>query len=157
MPHKTLHEHPFNHSGQLILFVVFILTWVLDSFFFHYSTMYAKYIPIWSQMIIFVTTFLVVFFLFRSVLIAFTERKQSNALIISGIFRYLRHPMYFACIIFYVGLSFGTMSLLSLFLVIPIFIFYNWIAAYEENYLTEKYGEEYTTYKNNTYRWRPKI
>ncbi len=49
------------------------------------------------------------------------------------------------------------MSLFSLALLIPVFIFYNYIATYEEKLLEEKFGAAYRDYKKRTGKWLPKI
>jgi protein-S-isoprenylcysteine O-methyltransferase Ste14 len=38
-----------------------------------------------------------------------------------------------------------------------IFLFHDFIANYEEEFLLEKYGMEYETYKKRTAKWMPKI
>jgi len=42
-------------------------------------------------------------------------------------------------------------------LFVGIFIFYNYLASYEEKLLEEKFGEEYIKYKQKTGKWVPGI
>jgi len=69
--------------------------------------------------------------------------------------RYVRHPLYLACILFYLAPAISTISLISLVLVAGIFIFYNFMAGYEERLLEALFGEEYSTYKKRTGKWAP--
>jgi protein-S-isoprenylcysteine O-methyltransferase Ste14 len=75
----------------------------------------------------------------------------------TGAFRYVRHPLYLGCLLFYLGLAVSTASLISLVLWVMICIFYNYLASYEEKLLESKFGENYRTYKENTGKWLPKL
>ena len=39
-------EHPLGDAGQLILFGLFLVIWILDSFILHHSTFLADLIPL---------------------------------------------------------------------------------------------------------------
>jgi len=54
-------------------------------------------------------------------------------------------------------LAVATASLVSLALLVGIFLFYNFIAGYEEKLLEAKFGESYTAYQRQTGKWLPKI
>ena len=43
---KVSSEHPLGDVGQLILFVVFVIIWVVDSFFLRKSTFLSVFVPI---------------------------------------------------------------------------------------------------------------
>jgi protein-S-isoprenylcysteine O-methyltransferase Ste14 len=73
-----------------------------------------------------------------------------------GAFRYVRHPLYSAAILFYLSLTIATASLFSLALLVVIFLFYNYIAGYEERLMEIKFGEDYVSYKKRTGRWVPR-
>jgi protein-S-isoprenylcysteine O-methyltransferase Ste14 len=75
----------------------------------------------------------------------------------TGVFKYVRHPLYLASILFYLGLAVSTASLISLGLWVIICIFYNYLASYEEKLLESKFGENYRIYKGNTGKWLPKL
>jgi protein-S-isoprenylcysteine O-methyltransferase Ste14 len=75
----------------------------------------------------------------------------------TGAFRHVRHPLYLASILSYLGLSVSTISLFSLALFVVIFVFYNYIASYEEKLLDKRFGEGYTRYKERTGKWLPRI
>ena len=51
----------------------------------------------------------------------------------------------------------STASLFSLSLLVVIFVFYNYIASYEEKLLDQRFGEPYKVYKKKTGKWVPRI
>ena len=128
-----------------------------EPFFIHKSTFLSEYVPLWIRIVILGLSFTLVFYLFKAVISAFPEESDSRQVIANGPFRYLRHPMYMACIVFYLGLFLSTMSLFSLIVLLGIFLFYNHMADYEENFLIKKYGRQYVEYKQKTNRWLPRI
>ena len=79
---------------------------------------------------------------------------ESNILITTGIFKYIRNPMYLALTLFQFGigatLSFIHISLMSF---VTIVLLHYFVVKKEEKYLKEKFGSSYTTYLNNTKRW----
>jgi protein-S-isoprenylcysteine O-methyltransferase Ste14 len=106
------------------------------------------------------------FILFSFVLIylslkLFKENKEdpnptttSNKLIINGIFKYIRNPMYLSLICFQLGigalLSFIHISLFSL---LTLFILHFYIIKNEETYLRHKFGKQYDLYMGTSRRW----
>ena len=75
----------------------------------------------------------------------------------TGAFKYVRHPLYLGCILFYLALALSTASLFSLVLWVAICIFYNYLASYEEKLLEAKFGESYIIYKEKTGKWMPRM
>ena len=75
----------------------------------------------------------------------------------TGAYQYVRHPLYLGSIMFYLGFAVSTASLFSLVLVVLIFIFYNFIASYEEKLLEDRFHEEYRNYRKRTGKWVPLI
>ena len=79
---------------------------------------------------------------------------KSDALITSGIFKYIRNPMYLALTLFQFGLgaslSFIHLSLMSF---VTIILLHYLIVKREEKYLQNKFGILYTKYLNRTRRW----
>ncbi len=78
----------------------------------------------------------------------------TDMLITSGIFKYIRNPMYLALTLFQFGiglaLSFLHISLMSFITGILLHYF---VILKEENYLSSKFGKTYKTYLKNTKRW----
>jgi len=150
-------EHPFSDAGQLILLGIFLVIWVGDSFFLHKSTFLSAYVPLYIRLIILGLTLAAAMSLFRSGHVVVSHEQRPNSVVATGAFRYLRHPLYLASILTYLGLTVSTASLFSLMLLLGIFFFHNYIASYEEKLLERKYGEEYRTYKMRTGKWMPRI
>ena len=150
-------EHPFGDAGQLILFGLFFLVWDGDSFFLRLSTFLSAYVSLYIRLAILGIMFITAIYLFRSAHIVVDREHKPDKVITSGAFKQVRHPLYLASILAYLGLTISTLSLLSLALFVGIFIFYNYLASYEEKLLEEKFGEEYIKYKQRTGKWVPKI
>ena len=150
-------EHPFGDAGQIILLIVFLIIWVLDSFVFRFSIFLAGSAPLTIRLVLAGIILAVGFYLgTKSMRIVFSEKLDSPRVIKKEIYSFMRHPMYMAMILFYVALILTTMSLLSLAMGILIFIFYNFIADYEEKLLEKKLGQDYREYKKEVPRWFPR-
>ena len=80
--------------------------------------------------------------------------KKVNKLIISGIYKYSRNPMYLGLLMIVISTS---IFYLNIFSITTPFLFYFWINRFqikrEEIFLTEKFGKEYSLYKSKTRRW----
>ena len=79
---------------------------------------------------------------------------ESNILITSGIFKYIRNPMYLALTLFQFGigasLSFIHICLMSFVTIVLLNYF---VVKKEEKYLIDRFGSSYITYLNSTRRW----
>ena len=148
-------EHPFGDVGQLILLALFLIVWVGDSFFLSKSTFLAVMVPLYIRLVILVLSLMTAALLFRSGHVVVSHEHRPTDIISTGAFRYVRHPLYLGCILFYVGLAVSTLSLFSLALVVLNFVFYNYIASYEEKLLVQKFGDRYSNYKRTTGKWIP--
>jgi protein-S-isoprenylcysteine O-methyltransferase Ste14 len=150
-------EHPFGDSGQLILLVLFLLIWVVDSFLLKISTFLADDISLYIRLVILGIILLCSVYLIRSGHAVVSHGQHPSGMVSTGAFQYVRHPLYLGSIMFYLGLAVSTASLFSLVLVVLIFIFYNFIASYEEKLLDDRFHEEYRNYKIKTGKWVPRI
>ena len=79
---------------------------------------------------------------------------ESNILITSGIFKYIRNPMYLALTLFQFGvgasLSFIHICLMSFVTIVLLHFF---VVKKEEKYLIDRFGSSYITYLSRTRRW----
>jgi protein-S-isoprenylcysteine O-methyltransferase Ste14 len=150
-------EHPSGDAGQIIFLLLFLIVWIMDSFFFHWSTNLSGRIPLLVRLVLLAVLEIIAFILYRSGHVAVEPDKRSSVVISSGAFRYVRHPLYLASILFYLGLVVSTASLYSLALFMLIFLFYDYIAGYEEKLMEFKHGEAYSEYRENTGKWIPKM
>jgi protein-S-isoprenylcysteine O-methyltransferase Ste14 len=150
-------EHPYGDAGQLILLALFLVLWVGDSFFLHKSTFLADSVPLYIRLVILVFSLITAVLLFRSGHVVVSHEHRPTDVVSTGAFRYVRHPLYLGCILFYLGLAVSTLSLFSLALLVLIFLFYNYIAGYEEKLLVQKFGDKYSNYMKGTEKWVPRI
>jgi protein-S-isoprenylcysteine O-methyltransferase Ste14 len=150
-------EHPFGDAGQLIWLGVFLVVWAGDSFFLRKSTFLTNYVPLYIRLAVLGFSLITATCLFRSGHVVVSHEQRFKSVVTTGAFRHVRHPLYLASILTYFGLTVSTLSLFSLAIFVGIFIFYNYIASYEEGLLEAKFGEEYREYKNKTGKWLPKI
>jgi protein-S-isoprenylcysteine O-methyltransferase Ste14 len=137
-------EHPFGDAGQLILLGMFLVVWAGDSFFLHKSTFVSDYVPLFIRLFILALALITAVYLSMSGHVVVAHGERPNSVVSTGAFRYVRHPLYLAAILFYLGLAVSTASL-----------FY--IAGYEERLMEMKLGEEYVSYKNRTGKWLPRM
>jgi protein-S-isoprenylcysteine O-methyltransferase Ste14 len=150
-------EHPFGDAGQLIAFGIFVIVWVADSFFFKISTNLTVYMPLYARLIIAVVIFSVSLYLLAASHKVVAGENRPEKVISDSVFKYVRHPLYMSVILFYLALISSTLSIISFVLWVGIFIFYNYIAGYEEKLMEIKFGEEYISYRQKTGKWLPKI
>lgn len=149
-------EHPLGDAGQLMLLGLFLVVWILDSFILHRSTFLSDDIPLVFRLVFLGITLIIAVYLFKSGHVVVHE-PRSAGVISTGAFKYVRHPLYLASILGYLGLTVSTASLFSLALFVVIVLFYNYIAGYEEKLLEAKWGDSYLAYKKKTGRWFPGI
>jgi protein-S-isoprenylcysteine O-methyltransferase Ste14 len=135
----------------------FLVVWALDSFFLHKSTFLSDYEPLYIRLVILGLALITATYLFMSGHVVVSHERRPAGLVSTGAFRHVRHPLYLASILFYIGLAVSTASLFSLALLVVIFIFYNYIASYEEKLLEVRFGEGYRSYKKRTGKWVPRI
>jgi protein-S-isoprenylcysteine O-methyltransferase Ste14 len=80
--------------------------------------------------------------------------ESSSSLVLSGIYKVSRNPMYLGFFLFLVGWAIFLSNALT-FLFLPLFIFYmnRFQIEPEERALACKFGQEFETYKSRVRRW----
>jgi len=80
--------------------------------------------------------------------------SSSDRLIKTGIFAYTRNPIYLSFLLFFISmfLIFENVMYFISFLALSIWI-HHWVIVAEENYLNEKFNEEYERYAKAVKRW----
>ena len=79
-------------------------------------------------------------------------------LVVRGLYRYVRNPMYVAVVIVMLGEAIFFMSKSVLIEAVVFFVFANaFVMLYEEPTLRRKFGESYDEYKRAAGRWIPKV
>ena len=149
-------EHAAGDLGQLLLLFVFLATWIVDSFVFHYSTIIC--VPLFVKIPLSVVILLSAGYLARTGLIAvFGEIREEPSVVRKGVFGIVRHPIYLGAILFYLGLLVLTFSIIALAIWILIIAFYYFIAKHEEQLLLDKFGKDYEEYKKEVPMLIPRI
>ena len=149
-------EHPYGDAGQIILLVVFMAVWIADSFFLRRTTFLAGGTPLSIRLVICGLLTVIGVLLARSGHRVVEHPERPDHVVQSGAFRYVRHPLYLASILFYFSLLVSTVSIACALLLIVIVVFYNYIAKYEEILLMRRFGEEYARYRVLTGKWLPR-
>ena len=150
-------EHPFGDVGQIIAFIIFIIVWAVDSFLLDFSTHLNAYVPFYAKTIVTIVIIAVSLCLLGASHKLITGGHRPETVISGGVFRYIRHPLYMSAVLFYLGLAVSSLSIVSFLMWILIFIFYDYIAGYEEKLLISKFGEEYLSYRQRTGKWLPRL
>jgi protein-S-isoprenylcysteine O-methyltransferase Ste14 len=76
--------------------------------------------------------------------------KKNQKLVVNGIYRYMRHPIYTAVLLEMTGYQLLVNSWLSPFILIPLYIFFKRHIELEEKLLIQKYSNQYMKYKTQT-------
>jgi len=148
-------EHPLGDAGQLVLFVLFVAVWVIDSFFLKFSTRPAGWVPLLPRLVLAGVALVAAVMLVRAAHTVMDHGSESRGLVTTGAFSRVRHPLYLGCILFYLGLVLSTFSIASAAVFVVIVLFYDYIARYEERLLLGRFGEEYERYMERSGRWLP--
>jgi protein-S-isoprenylcysteine O-methyltransferase Ste14 len=78
----------------------------------------------------------------------------TTALVVDGIYRRTRNPLYLGTTLVYLGLSVAAESLWAIGLVVPLLSVINvGVVRREERYLERKFGDAYRAYKARVRRW----
>jgi len=156
-PHLT-GEHRWGDTGQLILLLLFLLIWIFDSFFFRYTTFLRGSVPEWVRIPVASVILICGWLLARGGMRAvFGTERDKPEVIRTGVFRWVRHPIYTGALLFYLGATVITLSIASAVFWLVILIFYYLIAGYEEKILTEEFGEDYLDYRKKTGMLFPRL
>ena len=151
-------EHALSDIGQIVLFVIFIIAWILDSFVFSYSTAISDYVPLYVRVpLAIIILFCGVYFVKKSQGIVFGEVREKPSVIRKGVFSRVRHPMYLGALLLYLGFLVSTFSLIAAGIWGIIIIFYYFNSKHEEKLLLAKFGKDYKDYQREVPMLIPRI
>jgi protein-S-isoprenylcysteine O-methyltransferase Ste14 len=151
-------EHKWNHTGQISFILIFSIAVILDILIFKFSIRFQELIPFFLRIPVAIPILILSYFLLnRSINIVFDKEQKEPKIIKSGIYSRVRHPIYLAPIIMYLGFIILSLSLLSLIIWILIIIFYYSMAKYEETLLLDKFENEYRDYMKEVPMFIPRI
>ena len=126
-------EHPYCDSIQNMMIILFLVVWGLDSFILNYSTALGGLIPIPIRLFLSIPSLSIGAYLgAKSHKAIFDEVHDPPKLVDSGVYSWVRHPMYMGILMFCLGFFFAIPSLLSLTVWVVFFIVYDKMATYEE-------------------------
>jgi protein-S-isoprenylcysteine O-methyltransferase Ste14 len=149
--HKLLgEEHPQSDLVQVILLIILLGIWILDSFFFHWYTL--NIVPFVAKLGLgLVITGSGAYLVQQSHKLVFETKVPK--LVDWGVYSVTRHPMYLGIMLIELGVILTTFSVPAFVFWIVIFFIYNLFAAFEENSLIENLGDEYREYQKRVRRW----
>ena len=152
-------EHNFGDAGQLTFFLLFFAVWITDSFFFNYSTFLNNYVSGVVRLIIgLIVLASAAYLAWNGIKIVFAEVRGNNPCVIrKGVFNIIRHPMYLAEMLLYLGLLIFSTSLTAVVVWIIAIGFLHYLSRYEEKMLVVRFGDEYRQYMKDVPMYIPRI
>jgi protein-S-isoprenylcysteine O-methyltransferase Ste14 len=154
-------EHPLCDKIQLLMLLLFFAVWAIDSlsfFIFGYSTVIFEALAfplLFAGALIFFC--LSLYLVSKSHKAVLEQVQDPPKLVDSGVYAWVRHPMYLGTLLSCLAFLFISVSLVSCVILSSFFIFYDRMATYEEKSLIEILGEEYIAYKKRVSKWLPRI
>lgn len=83
--------------------------------------------------------------------------EDTTTIVATGIYQYIRHPLYVSLILFTLGAGLKNTDLLSLVLTVSATFFYYFTAKVEEEEMLAKFGDGYSEYMRKTKMFLPFI
>lgn len=140
------------------MIILFLVIWGVDSFILNYSTLLVTMIPLVLRILLSILSLGTgAYLMIKSHRLALHEAGSQLKLVDSGVYSWVRHPMYLGTLTLLLGFFFFLPSLLSLGVLILFFFFYDKMATYEETDLVRRLGEEYAAYQKKVPRWFPRF
>lgn len=159
MRHGLGSEHPLCDRVQFLMMILFFFVWGIDSlgfFMFGYSTVIFQALTFPPILVGTILSVALSFYLISKSHKAVLEQVQNPPrLVDSGVYAWIRHPMYLGILLFCLAFIFICVSLVSIGIWIAFFIFYDRMAAYEEKSPIEILGEKYVDYQKRVGKWLP--
>jgi protein-S-isoprenylcysteine O-methyltransferase Ste14 len=151
-------EHTAGDAGQAILALLFVVVWVLDTFFLRYTTFLNHSVSLWIRVPLGVALVILSGYLARTGLaVVFGEKREPPGVIRKGVFSVVRHPIYLSEILLYLGLLIFSLSLAAAVVLCAGIIFLHFISCHEERLLLDRFGEEYRAYMRDVPMWIPRV
>jgi protein-S-isoprenylcysteine O-methyltransferase Ste14 len=147
-------EAPYADAAQAVLAAIFFTIWAADSFWLHWTTGYSALVPSMVRTTLFIAlTLFGCYFSWTAHKQIFGVNRKKPELVDYGVFQVSLHPMYLVIMMIYLGLTLSSMSVAAFLMLVVVFIFYNYLASYEEAKLAEFFGDRYIDYIKRTRRW----
>lgn len=150
-------EHSVGDIGQIILLILFLSGLLVDKYILHFSVFCTPTVSIYLRVLLSLPVFYLSCFLAHSGLkTVFGEEREELAVIKTGVFSIVCHPIYLSAILLYLGFIIISLSLISFSIWIIIILFYYFISRYEEKVLIDKLGSQYEEYMNEVPMFIPR-
>jgi protein-S-isoprenylcysteine O-methyltransferase Ste14 len=150
-------EHPFCDSGQYLFILSYLIVWMSDSFWLHYSTfLIGSFHWLLRGSLTLICIIVGVYFAQGAHELVFDEAHSNPQVIDWGVYGIVRHPMYLGVLLILLGLIFWTFSLTSMSIWLGFFFFYDRMASYEEEDLLRLFGKAYSEYQKKVGKWVPR-
>jgi protein-S-isoprenylcysteine O-methyltransferase Ste14 len=151
-------EYRIGDAGQFVLACLFAAIWIADTFLLKYTTFLNQYVPLAARVPSGVVLLVLSGYLARTGLaIVFDEERKKPGVIRKGVFSVMRHPIYLAEILLYLGLLILSISLAAVVVWVCAIAFLYYISRYEEKLLLERFGREYEQYMREVPMWVPRF
>lgn len=148
-------EHPYCDLTQNLMLILFFVVWGLDAFILDYSKVLVDFAPFFFRL-----SLAVLSLGFGGCLamkahnVVFSNQPE---LLDSGVYSWVRHPMYLGTLLVCLGFLLAIPSILALMIWLAFFLIYDKMASYEENDLRRILGKEYITYQKRVPKWFPRL
>ncbi|MFC2079550.1 methyltransferase family protein [Candidatus Bipolaricaulota bacterium] len=153
-----LAEHPWGDAGQLVLAILFLVVWAVDTFLLHYTTFVNAHVLLGLRIAVGIVNILVAFYMARSSQrIVFGTVREPPEIIREGVYGIVRHPMYLSEILLGLGLLLFSLSLAAAAVWVLAIGFLHIIARYEERQLLAHFGDDYREYMREVPMWLPSV
>jgi protein-S-isoprenylcysteine O-methyltransferase Ste14 len=151
-------EHTVGDAGQLVLALLFALTWIADTFFLRYTTFLNPHVPLVVRLPLGGAVLVLAAYLANTSLsIVFGEVRDPPCVIRESVFDWMRHPMYLSEILLYLGLLMFSLSLAAALVWVVAIGFLHTISRHEEKLLLARFGEAYAQYMREVPMWIPRL
>jgi len=149
-------EHFITDIGQLILFIIFVATIMIDIFLLKFSIKIIGSLPLLISIPLFLLFFITgSYLIMKSHKIIFGKEKKTARFVTEGVFNIVRHPMYLGSVLLFLSFVFLSYSILSFFVWLIICSFYYFVSKHEEKLLISKFGDSYKKYREKVPMFLP--
>lgn len=151
-------EHRFGDAGQLVFLLLFFGVWITDTCFLNKTTFLNQVVPSIIRLFASVGVFILSGYMaYTGMKIVFGKNRFHEGVIREKVFLWMRHPIYFAELLLYLGFICLSLSLAAAAVWAATAVFLHLISRYEESLLIERYKDDYRQYMKEVPMWIPRF